>query len=163
MSNSLKKFKEKASEDYKKYRYDVWENFGFVEEYCNNKYNSGGNNLDKLSKEFDFIKGNEIEVIEIIKLDYVKSNSLNFIEKLNVKQATDSLRVFLLGQNLNSTYSKNHSRALLEILKQIRDNLTHRTGKRETRIKQFLRNFLLIKNSAIILDRIVKKIEEVDI
>lgn len=154
----MKEFKKKVTEDNYYYRNNLKDNYTFIEKFAKYKYKTG-NYLDYISNETNMIKSNSKEIIEIIKQDYIKSNSLGFELNQTVKNATDFLRKELLNQKIDVIYKKGAERAVFELLKQIRDNITH-NGKFEITEEQYRRNFKLVKNASIITEEVVNFIEK---
>lgn len=154
---SLKKYREKESNEFRKYRNDFRDNYSFMENYCKKEFNSG-NYLDLISKKTNLIEACPNEIIELIKQDYIKSNDYRFQVKPDVKNATDFLREKLLNTETEHQYKKSLERAVYELLQVIRDNLTH-YGKFEISDKQYDRNLVLIKNAAIISFAVINAIE----
>tara|TARA_R110002049_G_scaffold69023_1_gene178836 strand:+ start:5293 stop:5769 length:477 start_codon:yes stop_codon:yes gene_type:complete len=155
---SLKEFKKKETIKLKEYRTSYRDNYTFLETYCKKEFNSG-NYLDLLSKKTNLIEQNSREIKEIVEQDYIKSNNYDFKVTPDVQNATDFLRIELLGMQGKHNYKKSTERAVYEILQQIRDNLTH-YGKFEVSNEQFDRNFILIKNASIISSSLIKILEE---
>ncbi len=153
----IKEYREKETAELKEYRANFRDNYTFIEAYCKHKFNSG-NYLDLLSKETNLIETctNEIEIL--ISQEYIKSNSFGFNVTPSVKNATDFLRIEMIGTEGEHQYKKSSERAVYEILQQLRDNLTH-DGKFEVSEEQFERNSILIKNASIISNSIVKILE----
>ena len=155
---SLKEFKKKETAELMEYRTSFRDNYSFLETYCKKEFNSG-NYLDLLSKKTNLLEKNSEEIKEIIKQDYIKSNNYDFNVTPDIQNATDFLRIELLGTKEKHNYKKSAERAVYEILQQIRDNLTH-YGKFEISNEQFNRNFILIKNASIISSSLIKILEE---
>src|SRR5690606_35720653 len=155
---SLKDFKKIETAKLKEYRTSLRDNYAFIEAYCKKEFNSG-NYLDLLSKKTNLIEKSSNEIKEIIAQDYIKSNNYDFNIAPNIKNATDFLRIELLGAQGKHNYKKSAERAVYEILQQIRDNLTH-YGKFEISDEQFDRNFILIKNASIICSSLIEILEE---
>lgn len=153
----MKQFKEKVTNEYRQHRYEIRENFTWFENFCKESY-SKGNFFDKFSRDYDVLSGNENEIQEIISLNYIKSHSYGFRVRPTIKGATDLLRNLYIDQSIRYSYSKNPNHALIEILKQVRDNITHH-GKFEITSDQMERNFILVKNCSIILARIISFLE----
>ncbi len=155
---SLKEYRKKETTKLKEYRTIFRDNYTFLENYCKKEFNNG-NYLDLLSRKTNLIERNSNEIKEIIEQDYIKSNNYDFNVTLDVQNATDFLRIELLGIEGKHNYKKSAERAVYEILKQIRDNLTH-YGKFEITDEQFGRNFILIKNASIISSSLIEILEE---
>lgn len=155
---SLREFKKQASEDFLMHRNNLRENYSWIENYCNNNYGKG-NYLDWLAERFELININKTELINLIGIDYIKSHSFGFRIRPTLKNAVDLLRNILIDNSIEFKYKKNGNRAVLELLQQIRDNLTHQ-GKYEVESEQYKRNLYIITNASIISDRIVKLIDK---
>lgn len=155
---SLKKFKKKQTSELKDYRTNFRDNYTFLEAYCKKEFNSG-NYLDLLSEKTNLIEKNSSEIKEIISQDYIKSNGFDFNVTPDIKNATDFLRIELLGNKETHNYKKTQERAVYEILQQLRDNLIH-DGKFEISDEQFHRNFILLKNASIISSSVIEILEK---
>ena len=153
----MREFNEKASEEYQFHRTNFRDCYTYIEDYCQIKFNSG-NYLDLLAETTNLKEICRKEIIEIIKQDYVKSQSNNFNIRPIVKNATDFLRKEILGEDIEHKYKKSLERAVYELLKAIRDNITHQ-GKFEISENQYKRNEILIKNASLITCSLVQEIE----
>lgn len=126
----INKFKKKALEDgYATYRENLLTNFAWIENFCKENYGKG-DYIHWLSEKINLFEENEKTLTELVGLDYIKSNSLNFQVSPTIKSATDFLRKKLLDTTIQANYEKSESRAAFELLKQVRDNLIH-SGKFE--------------------------------
>ena len=157
---SLKEFKNKVSSDYIEHRNNFKDNYTWIENYCKKKYGKK-NYLDWLAERLNLIEVNRVELINLVSIDYIKSHSLGFVVRPTLKDATNLLRNLLIDRTIEFNYTKNENRAVLELLKQIRDNLTHQ-GKYEIDRNQLERNVHIIKNASIISGRIVELIDEME-
>lgn len=153
----MERYREKESKEYREHRSCFRDNYAYIESYCRNKYNNG-NYLDFLSKETKLVETCLAEIIEIIELDYIRSNSYGFQVNPSVKNATDFLRNKLLDKKIELKYTKNLDRAIFVILQAIRDNIIHH-GKMETDEAQYQRNFILIKNASLITSCLVNDLK----
>lgn len=158
--NEFRKFKEVISgSDYAHYRNNLRENFTGIENYC--KANGIVKNQHEwLSHRINLMEFKDIEndILELIKLDYVRANDFEFQVKPIIKNATDFLRNDLLDEKNEHTFKNNQTRALLYIIEQVRNNLTH-DGKVELENNQFQRNEDLIKCCSRILECTVQNLE----
>lgn len=148
--------------EYIKSREILRDTYTAIEKYCKaNKIKK--NHLEWISNQINLLDNEESKknIIELIKLDYVHSNELNFQIKPNIKNATDFLRNKLLNiENENQYKIKyNETRAVLSIIEQVRHNLTH-DGKFETDAHQLQRNTELLKYCTIILDDIINRFSQ---
>lgn len=153
----MKEYKEKESDEYRNYRNDFRDCYSFIENQCREKYNKK-NYLDLLSETTNISETCKQEIIYLIQQDYIKSSTYNFEVKPNVKSATDFLRTKLLDLKIENNYKKSTERAVYELLKAIRDNITH-YGKFEHTELQYIRNANIIKNASIITCTIVQEME----
>jgi hypothetical protein len=142
--------------DNEKFRANLKENYTLLEKYCKEKIGKKATVM-LLSDRLDLHKNIDVvnAIKSIIELDYIKSNSLNFEVNLDVKNATDFLRQNLLGIETESKFAHNESKAILYLLQQIRDNITH-NGKFELDEEQFERNYKLVKAGSEISDKIIE-------
>ena len=148
--------------EYIKSREILRDNYTAIEKYCKaNKINK--NHLEWISGQIDLLDNEESKknIIELIKLDYVRGNDFFFKVKPEVVRASDFLRSALLNvENENQHKIKyNQTRAVLYIIEQVRHNLTH-DGKFETDDNQLERNTKLVKYCALILDDIVNRFSQ---
>ncbi|HLS11805.1 MAG TPA: hypothetical protein VK050_06560 [Flavobacteriaceae bacterium] len=151
----MKRFREKETEELKKYRNDFRDNFAYIESFCKKKF-KGKFNLDLLSKQTNLAEICREEIVELIEQDYIRSNSYNFEIRPSVKNATDFLRKEILNEKIDVTYRGNVERAVFDLLKEIRDNLVH-YGKFEVDDAQYDRNFILIKNATLITATLINE------
>lgn len=133
--------------------YTALENF-----WKTNKVKS--NPLDWLSNRIDLTNEEKIkeDIINLITLDYVKANDFRFEVKPLIRNATNFLRNELLQEQNEHNFNKNKTMAILLIIEQIRNNITH-DGKIELEENQYNRNEELILYSQNILEYIVQNIE----
>jgi|ERR1035437_1190623 hypothetical protein len=131
-------------------------NYTRLDKYCKLNYGKG-NFIEWISEKINLLSGNEELVKELIMLDYIGDNSLNYEKSPTVINATDYLRKILIDNSIISKWKKSDSRAIFEILKQIRDNITH-FGKFEIEDSQFDRNFLIIKIATKLSESMIEKI-----
>lgn len=149
-----KKFKSLIEKNsYKEYRNNFRDNYSEIEN-LSKKENQRNNLINWLGNKIDIINENEDLVTDLIKMDYVKSNSFQFQVKPDVKSATDFLRKYMLDKEIKSDFKGSQNEALLIILRQIRDNLTH-YNKSEIESVQFNRNYKLIEIGSKISDIII--------
>lgn len=142
--------------DNEKFRANLKENYTILEKYCKDNIGKKATVM-LLSQKLNLLQNHEIvtAIKSIIELDYIKSNSLDFIVNPDVKSSTDFLRHILLGIEIESNFAYNESKAILYLLKQIRDNITH-NGKYELDEKQLERNYKFVKAGSEISDKIIE-------
>lgn len=154
----IRAFKSRANEDgFEKHRNSFRENFTWLEAYCKEAYGKG-DFINWLSKQVDIIKGNEDAIRGLVELDYIKSNSLNFEVSPTVRDATDFLRKLPPIQKLSQKDISDQSNAVLILLKQLRDNITH-SGKFETETTQYERNYHLINLASNLSDVVIERLK----
>ena len=135
-----------SQDNFHHYRNNLRDNYSEMEKYCSQKYGKG-NFIDWLSNQIDLYEGNEEILKDLVSLDTIKDNNMNFKINPKVEQATNFLRKKLIDPNIESKYDMGESRAVLKILQQVRDNLTHH-NKSEIDEKQYKRNYNIVKSCA---------------
>jgi len=142
--------------DNEKFRGNLKENYSLLEKYCKDEIGKKATVL-LLSEKHNLLQNDEIvnAVKSIIELDYIKSNNFDFKVNPDIKNATDFLRHILLGVEIESNFAHNGSKAILYLLQQIRDNITH-NGKFELDDEQFERNYQFVKAGSEISDKIIE-------
>src|SRR5690625_6437042 len=109
----MKRFREKETEELKKYRNDFRDNFAYIESFCKKKF-KGKFNLDLLSKQTNLAEICREEIVELIEQDYIRSNSYNFEIRHSVKNSTDFLRKEILYEKIDVIYSINIERDVFD-------------------------------------------------
>lgn len=150
---SLKDFRKEASTDgNNEIRGELHDRYTWLENHCNDK-----NHLSKLSQEYDLhLEGGTDLLDRLKKLIPIKSNDFNF----KVRPIIQSASNYLKG-NENHGYKGNKSFAILQIIKEIRDNLTHH-GKHEIDSQQYKRNMELVYIANEYLSILIDLIENED-
>jgi len=123
-----------------------------LEKKCKELYGKG-DFLDWISENYSFYELINTSVIEIIQLEYIRDNNLNFQINPSVKNATNYLR----GDEKNNRFN-NKEKAVLVLIKQIRDNFIH-NGKSQPEEKQYQRDNILLINSLAIVKVILIMLE----
>jgi len=153
-------FKAKASKDnLLTYRAVFRENYSEMERYCADN-NHKKNCTDWIANQINLFEGNEKIIRDLVSLEPIRSNNLNFKVTPTVQKATDFLRKRLIDDSIQTDYDKSESRAVFELVQQIRDNLTHQ-NKSEIERNQYERNHEILKLGSELTNSIIEKIKTV--
>lgn len=157
---NLDEFNNKVKDtDYSNYRNNFKDNYTFLEKYC--KENHKNKNVHScLPQNFNFINEEEIyeKTKKLVDLEYIKDNNFGFNINPTVQKSTDLLREIFANQENGNVNQVELNKSLFQILKQVRDNLTH-DGKFELEENQFNRNYEITKISSEMTDLIIKKLK----
>lgn len=157
-SKKMKPFKERAAGDGNLInRANFRENYAEFEKYCKQHYGKG-NFLDWAAEQFNILNESQEYVIELVKLNTIKSHNFNFEISPNIENATSLLRKELLDSSIKTTYTKSPNRATFELLSLVRNNLNHQ-NKSEMDEDQYLRNYNIVKFANLISEILLNKIE----